>query len=745
METLSGYIDHIIYKNPDNGYTVLVLVTEVGEITCVGTFRYADEGELIEVRGNFISHAVYGEQFDVKEYELKAPTDALSAERYLAAGTIKGIGPAMAKKIVKEFGDDTFRILEEEPERLAEIKGISEKKAREIAEQVVEKKEFRRVMVFLQNYGIGIALANKVFAKYGLSTFKVINENPYLLAEDINGIGFKIADEIAEKVGIHMDSDYRIRSGILYVLSYSISEGHVYYPREILLSKCKELLNVPEEAIWTQVMNLCMEKNIVVKEVNDGNDTEVRVYSNIFYKTELSVARRLLDLSVIVEKDDDNHIREEVINIAKRNDIELDELQLDAVTKAATNGVFILTGGPGTGKTTTINMIIKYFESMGLDFYLAAPTGRAAKRMTETTGYEASTIQRLLHLAPSTDGELTRLIYDKNEDNPLEADVVIIDEMSMVDVQLFNSLLKAIMVGTRLIMVGDTNQLPSVGPGAVLKDIIMSGCFPVVTLQKIFRQNEAGDIVINAHKINNGERISLDNKSKDFFFLKRDNIDLILNNIIVLIKDKLPKYVNADSFDIQVLTPMRKGILGVEKLNPILQKYLNPPAKNKDEREYGDTIFRVGDKVMQIKNNYQLEWEITSKYGIPIDSGVGIFNGDMGIIDSINEFEEVVVVEFDEKRKVKYPFNSLDELELAYAVTIHKSQGSEYPAVIMPLLTGPRMLFNRNLLYTGITRAKKCVTIIGSDETVMQMISNADEQKRYTSLSDRIKELGGII
>lgn len=740
MESLSGYIDHIIYRNPENGYTVLVLITEAGEMTCVGTFRYADEGELIEVRGNYISHAVYGEQFDVKEYELKAPTDSVSAERYLASGTIKGIGPAMAKKIVKEFGDDTFRILEEEPERLSEIKGISEKKAREIAEQVVEKQEFRRVMVFLQNYGIGVTLANKIYARYGLETFKVINENPYLLADDINGIGFKIADEIAAKVGIHTDSDYRIRSGILYVLSASIGEGHVYYPKELLLDKAQELLNVPREPIWIQTMNLMMDKRLVIKE----NEKEVRVYSNIFYNTELSVARRLLDLSVLVEDDEDNHIRRTVLDIAKRNDIELDELQLDAVVMAVTNGVFVLTGGPGTGKTTTINMIIKYFEASGLDFYLAAPTGRAAKRMTETTGYEASTIQRLLHLTPMSDGDITKLMYEKNEDNPLETDVLIIDEMSMVDVQLFNALLKAISVGTRLILVGDTNQLPSVGPGSVLKDIINSEMFPVIKLMKIFRQNEAGDIVINAHKINNGEHISLNNKSSDFFFLKRDNVDHILNNIVVLIKDKLPKYVNADSFDIQVLTPMRKGLLGVEKLNPILQKYLNPPDPKKDEKEYGDVIFRVGDKVMQIKNNYQLEWEITSKYGIPVDSGVGVFNGDMGVISSINDFDESITVEFDEKRKVKYPFSMLDELELAYAVTIHKAQGSEYPAVIMPILTGPRMLFNRNLLYTGVTRAKKCVTIVGSDEQVMNMIDNVSEQRRYTSLSERIKELANI-
>ena len=737
MESLTGYIDHIIYQNPENGYTVLVLITEAGEITCVGNFRYADEGEMLSLKGDYTAHAVYGEQFSVKEYEIIAPTDAVSAERYLGSGAVKGIGPAMAKKIVKEFGDDTFRVLEEEPELLVNIKGISEKKARDIASQIMEKHDFRKIMVFLQNYGIGINLANKIYARYEQNTIKTINENPYVLAEDINGVGFKTADEIAAKLGIHTDSDYRIRSGVLYILSQSMSEGHIYYPKETLILKTRELLDVNPEPIWTQTMNLMMDKKLVIKET----PFETRVYSNVLYRTELSVARRLLDLSIKTDADE-SYIKEKIKHLSDRLNMELDELQIDAVVKAVTNGVVVLTGGPGTGKTTTINMMIKYFEANGLDFYLAAPTGRAAKRMTETTGYEASTIQRLLHLMPSATGDITSFSYDKNEDNPLEADVIIIDEMSMVDIQLFNALLKAVAIGTRLILVGDTNQLPSVGPGAVLKDIIASEMFPVVRLQKIFRQNEASDIVINAHKINNGEHISLDNKSKDFFFLKRDSIDHILNNIIVLIKDKLPKYVNADSFDIQVLTPMRKGSLGVEKLNPILQQYLNPPSKDKAEKEYGNTLYRVGDKVMQTKNNYQLEWEIQSKYGIPIDSGLGIFNGDMGVITSINEYNETVTVEFDDRRRVNYPYSGLDELELAYAVTIHKSQGSEYPAVIMPLLTGPQMLFNRNLLYTGVTRAKKCVTIIGSPDTVAKMIENSNEQKRYTSLSEIIKEIG---
>jgi len=740
MEKISGYIEQIIYSVKESGYTVFSLSTEADEITCVGYFRYIDEGECVELEGEYTVHQVYGKQFNVKSYSVTAPSDVVSIERYLSSGAIKGIGPAMAKRIVKEFGEDTFRVMEEEPERLIFVKGISENKAREIAIQVNEKKDFRKVMVHLQEYGITVNLANKIYERYGQDTLKIITENPYILADEINGVGFKIADEIAAKIGIRTDSDFRIKSGILYTLAQAVSEGHVYLPKENLLNRVCDLLDVNKEHIFTHVMNLMIEKKIIIKEEKD----EIRVYSNTFYYTELSVARRLLDLSVSLSNDPQS-LRPNIEKIADESGLVLDDIQCDAVIKAITNGVVVITGGPGTGKTTTINMIIKYFEKVGLDFYLAAPTGRAAKRMTETTGYEASTIQRLLHLVPTGEDDIRSFIYEKNEDDPLLADVIIIDEMSMVDLPLFNFLLKAISIGTRLILVGDINQLPSVGPGAVLKDVINSGAFPVVKLQKIFRQAEASDIVVNAHKINKGEHITLDNKSKDFFFLKRDDANHIISNVITLINEKLPKYVEAEPFDIQVLTPMKKGSLGVERLNPILQQYLNPPSFSKSEKQYGDTLFRVGDKVMQIKNNYKLEWEITSKYGIPIDSGLGVFNGDMGIVRAIDSASETLVVEFDECRKVTYTFSTLDELELAYAVTIHKSQGSEYPAVIIPLLSGPKMLFNRNLLYTGVTRAKRSVVLIGSEGQIMDMIDNESEQKRYTSLSERIKEAGGDI
>lgn len=739
MEVLSGYIEQIIYRIPDTGYTVFALSTEAEEITCVGIFRYADEGELIEVTGEYTNHRVYGRQFDVKSYEIKAPDNVVTIERYLASGAIKGIGPAMAKRIIKEFGKDTLRIMEEEPERLVAVKGITENKAREISVQVNEKRDFREVLVFLQRYGVGLTLANKIFDRYGLESYKVIAENPYILAEDIQGVGFKKADEIANRAGISVDSDYRIRCGVLYALSDAVSKGHCYLPKDELLMRAEYLLGVNRDVIYTQVMNLYLDKKLIVTEECD----EVRVYANVFYYTELSVARRLSELSVKLSSNE-NAVVEKIEQLADREGIALDDLQLKAIVNAVTNGVAVITGGPGTGKTTIINLIIKYIDSQSLDFYLAAPTGRAAKRMTETTGYEASTIQRLLHLTPGSADDLKGFSFEKNEDDPLEADVIIIDEMSMVDVQLFNALLKAISIGTRLVLVGDTNQLPSVGPGSVLKDVIKSNAFPVVMLQKIFRQDEASDIVINAHEINAGRHIRLDNKSRDFFFLRRDNEKAIVSDIVKYINGNLPSYVGAKPFEIQVLTPMRRGALGVEGLNPLLQKYLNPPSIDKLEKEYGDITFREGDKVMHIKNNYQLEWEIVSSKGIVTEEGVGVFNGDTGIITDINTVLETVTVEYEEGKRVKYPYSLLDELELAYAITIHKSQGTEYPAVIIPILSGPKMLLSRNLLYTAVTRAKSTVLLLGNEYQIYDMIDNADEQKRFTSLSDRIVEIGGI-
>ena len=735
MEVIKGYVEHIVFRNEENGYTVFHLTNKDGELTCVGTFPYISEGEMLEVSGEYTNHNVYGMQLQVISHEVKEPEDLISIERYLGSGAIKGLGAALAGRIVRKFKDDTFRIIEEEPERLAEVKGISERKAREISEQVEEKKDMRKAMIYLQKYGISLALSAKIYEHYGQSVYRVMEENPYQIADHVQGVGFKTADEIASKVGIHTDSDFRIRSGIFYVLLQSVTDGHVYLPQEELLRRTMQLLEVEICDIQKYLMDLAMEKKVVLKEKEDG----IRVYPAHYYYLELNTAKMLHDLNVSYDIAEDA-IEKRLRQIEEDAELSLDELQRTAVKEAVRNGVLVLTGGPGTGKTTTINAMIHFFESEGMDIFLAAPTGRAAKRMTEATGCEARTIHRMLELAYAPGNDDNRMEFARNQENPLETDVIIIDEMSMVDLPLMHVLLNAVMVGTRLILVGDQDQLPSVGAGSVLKDLIKSECFPVITLTKIFRQAEQSDIVVNAHKINRGEEVILDNKSRDFFFLKRQDANTIISVVIALIQKKLLKYVGADPFDIQVLTPMRKGLLGVERLNTILQQYLNPPDKSKEEKEYGDKLFRVGDKVMQIKNNYQLEWEIATKYGLVVDKGIGVFNGDIGRITSINSYTETVEVEYEEKKKVNYPFQLLDELELAYAITIHKSQGSEYPAVVIPLLQGPRQLYHRNLIYTAVTRAKKCVTLVGSDVTFQEMIRNANEQNRYTSLAECIQD-----
>ncbi|NSJ35536.1 ATP-dependent RecD-like DNA helicase [Blautia obeum] len=738
-ESITGYIDHIIFRNEDNGYTVMVLkgVSEEDELTCVGSFPVVTQGASVELEGNFTQHPVYGKQFQAVRLTEKMPEDALAMERYLGSGAIKGIGAALAGRIVRHFGDDTFQIVENEPERLSEVKGISEKKAREIAMQIAEKSDMRKAMMFLQKYGISLNLGAKIYQKYGDSVYSVLQENPYRLADDISGVGFKIADEIAYRIGIHTDSDYRIKSGMVYTLLQATGEGHVYLPKDEFFQRAAELLGVDSSYMEKHLVDLAMDRKIVQKEQGD----QILIYPAQYYYLELNTARMLRELDIFCPEDE-KIVERRIVQIEKETGTVLDEMQKKAVQEAAGHGLLILTGGPGTGKTTTINAIIRYFEGEGAEIRLAAPTGRAAKRMTEATGYEAQTIHRLLELSgmPEDDREGQPIHFERNAENPLETDVIIIDEMSMVDIHLIHSLLMAVTAGTRLILVGDENQLPSVGPGNVLRDIIRSGQFPVVELKKIFRQASESDIVVNAHKINKGEQVEINNKSRDFFFLKRYDADIIIRVVIALIQEKLPKYVEAKPFEIQVLTPMRKGLLGVERLNQILQRYLNPPDASKKEKEIGQGLFREGDKVMQVRNNYQLEWEIRGRYGIPIEKGVGVFNGDTGIIKTINEFAETAEVEFEDGRWAEYSFKQLDELELAYAVTIHKSQGSEYPAVIIPLLSGPRMLMNRNLLYTAVTRARKCVTVVGSEETFRDMIRNEKQQRRYSSLDQRIQE-----
>lgn len=747
VKYVEGFVDNIIFRNEDNGYTVFNIIYKGEEVTCVGVLSYINAGEFITATGEFVKHAIYYMQFSIKTYEFKTPEDAKSVKRYLASGAVKGIGEKMADRIVSTFGDDTFRIMEEEPERLAEIKGISMAKAMDIAAQLNDKQDMRKAMMFLQKYGINMNLSNKIFKQYGNRIYTIIEQNPYKLADDIDGVGFKTADEIAVKVGIKVDSEFRIKSGIFYVLNQAAMQGHIYLPYEELITYVKNLLLIDVSDYDKYIMDLAVDKKIVVKTDENGVQN---IYASIYYYMENNVAGMLKELDVTYQEDD-AYINERIAMIEQKTGIELDIIQKEAVKKAVKNGLIVITGGPGTGKTTTINTIIKFFEMEGYDIRLAAPTGRAAKRMTEASGYEAQTIHRMLEIVGGPveqDGKKDKttsvgMHFDRNEDNPLEADVIIVDEMSMVDINIMNSLLKAIAVGTRLILVGDVDQLPSVGAGNVLKDIIASGCFEVVKLEKIFRQAAESEIITNAHKINRGERVVLNKYSKDFLFVKRQGADAIINAICTLVSSKLPGYVGADVSEIQILTPSRKSAVGVERLNRIMQDYLNPRDVTKQEKAFGENVFREGDKVMQIKNDYQLEWEKRSRYGIATDIGTGVFNGDTGIISEINLFAETLTVKFEDERYVQYEFSQIDELELAYAITVHKSQGSEYPAVVIPMFQGPRMLMNRNILYTAVTRARKCVCMVGEEDIFHQMAANVNEQKRYSSLDKRIKEVMG--
>ena len=734
-ETINGFVEKVVYRNNENGYTVVNISVEGDDVVCTGYFSDITEGDQIIAEGSFVEHKQYGIQFTVTSYEIKEPETSVAMEKYLGSGIIKGVGPALSAKIVKKFGDETFNIIEREPERLAEIKGITEKKAIEIGSQFEEKKEFRNAMIFLNQYGVSNALAMKIYKEYGIKVMKIVRENPYRLADDIAGVGFKTADEIALRMGFSPESSMRMKAGISFALSMAASNGHTYLLYEDLYEESKRLLGISEAEFESDIYELTIERKIVLKEVKG----ERRVYNNNLYYMELTVARKLLDLNA---KSENNYkvMEAKVKEVEAKTGIKLGDLQRKAVYEAVESGLVIITGGPGTGKTTTINAIIKLFEMQNMEILLAAPTGRAAKRMTETTGMEAQTIHRLLELNgnPEEGGSMR---FERNELNPLEADVIIIDEMSMVDIYLMYSLLKAVTVGTRLILVGDVNQLPSVGPGKVLKDIISSEKFNVVRLSEIFRQAAESDIITNAHKINAGQSIRLDNKSKDFFMLSMSSSIQIQRALVSLIAEKLPPYVDATKYDIQVLTPSRKGELGVENLNKILQQYINPPAPGKREKQWGEVIFRENDKVMQIKNDYQMEWKIVTKKGLTIKEGSGVFNGDCGIIREINEFAGTVTVEFDEGKLVEYTGATLEELELAYAITIHKSQGSEYPAVIIPLLNAPKPLLNRNLLYTAVTRARKCVTIVGSENSVNEMIQNESEMKRNSGLVDSIIEM----
>ena len=732
MEKFEGYVERITFRNEENGYTVMTLKQGTKERCVTGIFPAVSEGEYLKTEGELTVHPVYGEQMKAESYSFVAPSDEASCERYLGSGAIKGVGPKMAARIVAKFGADTFRILEEEPERLSEIRGISERSAMAIAAQIIEKREMRNAMIFLQQYGISLQLAAKIYRLYGSELYRIIRENPYRLADDIQGVGFKSADSIAMQTGIRADSEFRVKSALLYVLRQSVSLGHTYYPSDLLLSDTEDLLGIEisdSEHLLTELMT---DRRIIIKK--DGS--ERRVYLAAFYRMESDTAILMREMNVPDLSESRETAERKIAGLEKEGGIILDPVQRQAVSEAVRNGITVITGGPGTGKTTTINFIIRYFLREGLDILLAAPTGRAAKRMTEATGFEATTIHRMLEVSgdPAQSGGA---YFQRNQDQPLETDAVIIDEMSMVDITLMHALLKAMVPGMRLVLVGDADQLPSVGPGEVLQDIISSDCFPVVRLNRIFRQNEESDIIVNAHRINEGEMVEV-KKSRDFLFILRDSPGQISGAAITLLREKLPNYVHCRPEEVQVLTPMRKGFLGVESLNPLLQEALNPKSPEKNEKEFSSGILREGDKVMQIKNDYQLEWEVEGSF--PREHGLGVFNGDTGVIRRISLFEQTVTVEYEDRKIVTYGFDQTDEIELAYAVTIHKSQGSEYPAVILPLLSGPRLLMTRNLLYTGVTRARKCVCIVGKYDTFAKMIANDQKERRYTGLRDLFLE-----
>lgn len=738
-----GLVENIIFYNSENGYSVFTLATNDNDeddepLMCVGYVPGINSGENIRVRGTVVVHPTYGEQVNVEIYEKTIPTTEKGIERYLASGVIKGIGKKMAKRIVEKFGDQTLSIMANEPEKLAELRGISAEKARHFCTAFREQAELRNAMLYLQQYGISPAFCLKIFKKYKEKTIESVKNNPYSLAEDVIGIGFRTADDIASQVGISPQSPFRIRAGVKYMLNRAGSNGHIYLPSDVLVRETAALLNQPEETIENELRGMHIENYIWLERSNDI----MRVYLNYFYYSESYVARKLIELNSFdggnTEKYDDSI---DLLEVSEHIDFAPE--QRKAIKAAMESGVLVITGGPGTGKTTIINAIIRLAEAEGDTVELAAPTGRAAKRMSEATGHKAQTIHRLLGIK-FMDDDSRRQSFEKDEDHPIDADLIIIDESSMVDIMLMFALLKAVEHGTRLILVGDANQLPSVGAGNVLKDIINSGIIKVVCLNEIFRQAQESAIVMNAHKINKGVYPDINQKDKDFFFMKRYDANNVISTVMGLVSTRLPSYMSCDSIaDIQVLTPMRKSPLGVANLNTVLQNCLNPPNSNKREKELHNVVYREGDKVMQIKNNYNLEWKTVEGHKVT-DEGQGVFNGDCGIINYIDLDNEYVEVVFDDNKVVQYDYSQMDELELSYAVTIHKSQGSEYKAVVLPVFSGPEMLMTRNLLYTALTRAKELAVIVGIPETLYKMVDNNKEIDRYTTLTQRLKEFEGL-
>ena len=729
--TFEGIIEEIIFTNEINGYTVCELKGEKDTITAVGFMPFINVGEMLKVSGNWVIHPDYGEQLKVEIYEKMLPKTLEALEAYLASGFIKGVGPASAKKIVKKFGEDTMNIIELHPEKLSEIKGINHEKALRIGQAFYEQKELRNVVMFFQEYGISPTYCAKIYQIYGKDTIEEIRNNPYKLSDEAIGISFKTSDRIAKALGIDPKSKFRICCGVKYVLSNIAMDGHTFVEDDKLKEYTSKLLDVDIDNINDALITLLIDKSIYIERT----DTSSRIYLTPFYNAEAGVARKLAQLSSMKFKGDISDFDEKILQVQKREGIVLAQNQKDAVKEALTSGVLIITGGPGTGKTTIIKSIINLLTNEGYDVLLAAPTGRAAKRMTEATGFEAKTIHRLLEIGYTSKEE--DLVFGRNEDNPVDADVVIIDEMSMVDILLMNHLLKAIELGTRLILVGDVDQLPSVGPGKVLQDLINSEIIKTVKLTEIFRQAEESLIIVNAHRINNGQKPALNDRDKDFFFVKRNFSEDILKTVVDLCARRIPCTYGFDPMrEIQVLTPVRKGPIGVGSLNAELQSLLNPKDKSKKEKIYRDFIFREGDRVMQVKNNYNLRWQKDDSEGT---EGAGVFNGDTGVISEIDDEEQKIVVSFDDDKIADYEFSILDELEPAFAVTIHKSQGSEFPVVIVPIFPGPQVLMTRNLLYTAVTRARNLVILVGNKDYLEVMINNERETNRNSGLADKLR------
>jgi exodeoxyribonuclease V alpha subunit len=692
------------------------------------------EGQNVKLTGYWTVHKQFGNQFNIQEYEELLPNSLDGIEKYLSAGIIHGIGPVTAKKIIEQFGEQTLEIMENHIERLMEIEGIGEKKFQIIYESYIEQQGLKDIILYFHKHGVTNNQCVKIYKKFGPNAKQIVSDNPYILCDEISGIGFKTADRIAMSIGVESISEFRIQSGIKYVMNQFCATGNTYMPIINIIEECEKNLFISKELIEKNIYDMAAQQKIIVEKIND---IEIGFLLQYYY-CELGVTSKIITLGLQQIQTINSDVDFEVDVFEKEQKIQFAPSQREAILGAFNNGIEIITGGPGTGKTTIIKAIIHIYENNGMKVILGAPTGRAAKRMSESTGREAKTIHRLLEMGISEEDES---VFEKGESSPLDCDVIIIDEASMIDIMLMQNLLKAINLGTRLIIVGDVDQLPSVGPGNVLKDLIESEYIKVVRLKEIFRQGAESLIVVNAHRINEGEMPLLNQKDKDFFFINEDNQDKILSTIIDLMNRRLPKFNKSWDIlkDMQVLTPMRKGMLGVNNLNIRLQEIFNPSSKDKKEKTSRDILFREGDKVMQTKNNYTLKWVRVNGFGE--NEGVGVFNGDLGFIENIDEERKTLTIIFDDERKIIYDFNFLDELDLAYATTIHKSQGSEFKVVIIPIFMGSPFLMNRNLLYTGITRAKQLVVVVGFQKALMYMINNTNSIERYSALKHRIIDI----